>query len=58
MREKARSSYNRVKLEEHNFYTGKAPAEVYAEEPFPYKVRRKMRYNGIWKQMRSYLRLI
>ena len=41
MREKARSSYNRVKLERHNFYTGKAPAEVYAEEPFPYKVREK-----------------
>ena len=41
MREKARISYNRVKLERHNFYTGKAPAEVYAEEPFPYKVREK-----------------
>ena len=41
MREKARSSYNRVKLEMHNFYTGKAPAEVYVEEPFPYKVREK-----------------
>ena len=41
MREKARSSYSRVKLERHNFYTGKAPAEVYAEEPFPYKVREK-----------------
>jgi len=41
MREKARSSYNRVKLERHNFYTGKAPAEVYVEEPFPYKVREK-----------------
>ena len=41
MREKARSSYSRVKLERHNFYTGKAPAEVYIEEPFPYKVREK-----------------
>ena len=41
MREKARTSYNRVKLERHNFYTGKAPAEVYVEEPFPYKVREK-----------------
>ena len=24
-----------------NYYTGKATAEVYAEEPFPYKVREK-----------------
>ena len=41
MREKARESYNRVRLERYNYYTGKAPAEVYAEEPFPYKVRDK-----------------
>ena len=41
MREKARSSYNKVKLERHSYYTGKAPAEVYIEEPFPYKVREK-----------------
>ena len=41
MREKARDSYNKIKLERYNFYTGKAPAEVYAEEPFPYKVREK-----------------
>ena len=41
LREKARESYNRVRLERHNFYTGKAPAEVYIEEPFPYKVREK-----------------
>ena len=40
-REKAREQYNRVKLERFNYYTGKAPAEVYAEEPFPYKVREK-----------------
>ena len=31
----------RVKLERYNYYTGKAPAEVYVEEPFPYKVREK-----------------
>jgi len=41
LREKARETYNRVRLERYNYYTGKAPAEVYAEEPFPYKVREK-----------------
>ena len=41
LREKARESYNRVKLERYNYYTGKAPIEVYEEEPFPYKVRDK-----------------
>ena len=41
LREKARHSYNRIRLERYNYYTGKAPAEVYAAEPFPYKVREK-----------------
>jgi hypothetical protein len=41
LREKVRDTYNRVKLERYNYYTGKAPAEVYVEEPFPYKVRDK-----------------
>ena len=41
LREKAKDSFNRVKLERYNYYTGKAPAEVYVEEPFPYKVREK-----------------
>ena len=41
LREKARNSYNKIKLERYNYYTGKAPAEVYVEEPFPYKVREK-----------------
>ena len=41
MREKAIDSYNRIRLERYNYYTGKAPAEVYAAEPFPYKVREK-----------------
>ena len=41
LREKARDSYNRIRLESYNYYTGKAPAEVYAAEPFPYKVREK-----------------
>lgn len=41
LREKARGSFNIKKLERHNYYTGKAPAEVYVLEPFPYKVREK-----------------
>ena len=41
LREKARDSYSRIRLERYNYYTGKAPAEVYAAEPFPYKVREK-----------------
>ena len=41
LREKANGSYKQVKLERHNYYTGKAPADVYVAEPFPYKVREK-----------------
>ena len=41
LREKARETHNRVRLERYNYYTGKATAEVYVEEPFPYKVREK-----------------
>jgi len=41
MREKAREQYSKVRLERYNYYTGKAPAEAYVEEPFPYKVREK-----------------
>ena len=41
LREKARDNFNRVRLERYNYYTGKAPAEVYVEEPFPYKIREK-----------------
>ena len=41
LREKARENYNRIRLERHNYYTGKAPAEVYVGDPFPYKVRDK-----------------
>ena len=41
MREKARDSYNRIRLERYNYYTGKADPEVYEKEPFPYKVREK-----------------
>lgn len=41
LREKARETHNKVRLERYNYYTGKATAEVYVEEPFPYKVREK-----------------
>ena len=41
LKERARETQNRVKLERYNYYTGKADPEVYAEEPFPYKVRDK-----------------
>ena len=41
LREKARESYAKIRLERYNYYTGKATAEVYVEEPFPYKVREK-----------------
>ena len=41
LRERAREQYSKVRLERYNYYTGKATAEVYAEEPFSYKVREK-----------------
>ena len=41
LRERAREQYTKVRLERYNYFTGKAPAEVYVEEPFPYKVREK-----------------
>jgi hypothetical protein len=41
LKEKAKDSYSKVKLERYNYYTGKAEPEVYEEEPFPYKVRDK-----------------
>ena len=41
LREKARDTHSKIKLERYNYYSGKAPIEVYEEEPFPYKVRDK-----------------
>ena len=41
LREKARTQYNKIKLERYNYYTGKAEPEVYEKDPFPYKVREK-----------------
>tara|TARA_E500000331_G_scaffold249749_1_gene240180 strand:- start:1185 stop:1607 length:423 start_codon:yes stop_codon:yes gene_type:complete len=41
LKEKAQSQESKVKLDRHNFYTGKSSKEVYEAEPFPYKVREK-----------------
>ena len=41
LRERAKDSYNKVKLDRYNYYTGKASQEVYVDEPFPYKIREK-----------------
>ena len=41
LNEKASAEFSSVKLERYQYYSGKAPAEVYVEEPFPYKVRDK-----------------
>ena len=41
LRERAKEQYSKVRLERYNYYSGKASAEVYVEEPFPYKVREK-----------------
>jgi len=41
LREKARETHSKVRLERYNYDPGKADPEVYEEEPFPYKVRDK-----------------
>ena len=41
LREKAKTQYSKIRLERYNYYTGKADPDVYAEDPFPYKVREK-----------------
>ena len=41
LKEKAQIQESKVRLDRHNYYTGKSPAEVYQAEPFPYKVREK-----------------
>jgi len=41
LRERAKETFDKVYLERYNYYTGKAPTEVYEEEPFPYRVREK-----------------
>ena len=41
LRAKCLDTLSKTKLERYNYYSGKAPAEVYVEEPFPYKIRDK-----------------
>ena len=41
LKEKAQTQEFKVKLDRHNYYTGKSDPEVYQAEPFPYKIREK-----------------
>jgi len=41
LQKKALDTLSKTRLERYNYYSGKAPAEVYVDEPFPYKVRDK-----------------
>lgn len=41
LREKAKHSHDKLKLERYQFYTGKAPREVYEEESFNHRVTGK-----------------
>ena len=41
LRAKSLDTLSKMRLERYNYYSGKAPAEAYVEEPFPYKVRDK-----------------
>ena len=41
LRAKSLDNLSKMRLERYNYYSGKAPAEAYVEEPFPYKVRDK-----------------
>ena len=41
LRAKSLDNLSKTRLERYNYYSGKAPAEAYVEEPFPYKVRDK-----------------
>ena len=41
LKEKAHTQESKIKLDRHNYYTGKSDPEVYQAEPFPYKIREK-----------------
>ena len=41
LRTKCNDTLAKTRLERYNYYSGKATAEAYVEEPFPYKVRDK-----------------
>ncbi len=41
MRKRDEQQHSTILLDRRKYYTGKATADMYAEEPFPYKVRDK-----------------
>ena len=41
LRKKTEQEKKQINLERYKYYTGKSPVEIYAEEPFPYKIRDK-----------------
>ena len=41
LRKQTETAYSKILLERRQYYRGKATAAVYAEEPFPFKVRDK-----------------
>ena len=41
LKEKPQTQESKVKLDRHNYYSGKSDPEVYKAEPFAYKVRDK-----------------
>jgi hypothetical protein len=41
LRKKSEQTRKEINLERYKYYTGKSSVEVYAEEPFPYKIRDK-----------------
>ena len=45
LKKKAEQNYRNIKKERYEYYSGKASSEIYAEEPFPFKVRDKESMN-------------
>jgi len=41
LKKKAAEDYNKAKKDRYEYYSGKASSDIYAEEPFPFKVRDK-----------------
>ena len=58
LREKARDSYNRIRLERYNYYTGKAPAEVYADEKLNTINMKIKYYDTTLKYLEEIIRII
>ena len=45
LKKKSLDDFNKLKKERYEYYSGKSSAEIYSEEPFPYKVRDKESMN-------------